>query len=282
MVRHKQLKGLIGFAIIGVFLAPSAPAVAERKSPLDGQPAVRHRLLLVKKRLEIAPAFEAAVNADFKHTVSGGLKLEYHLSDMLSIGAVGFYGKSFNTGLTDRILSTLPRDADPSDPTPARFEFREHLNEIPIHGAAYIGVTPWYGKLAAFGGVFVNFDFYFQGGVSVAQLKNQCCSFNTDPFPEGNLESNPPVFPDNNPNNDDPLNDGTRVGLYLGGGIHVFLSNWLALDLTVRNYVFKDNPSGLDFDADLAVTKRDNRVLNHLFMGAGISLFFPTRPKRTE
>ena len=88
-------------------------------------------------------------------------------------------------------------------------------------------------------------------------------------------------MPDNIPNNDPALNDGTRLGLYFGGGVHVFMNDWIALDLTVRDYLFSDNPSGLDFDADLVVTDDDNRFLNHLFMGVGVSFLFPTDVQRT-
>jgi outer membrane beta-barrel protein len=254
-------------------------AQADRKNPLEGQPAVRHRLLLVKQRFEFAPAFESSVNADFQHTFSGGLKLEYHLSDMFSIGAVGFYGKGFNTKLNSRIVDDLPESTDDGDPTPTHDEWVEHLNEIQAHGAGYVTVTPWYGKLAAFGKFFVNFDFYFSGGVAFAKLKNDCCTFETDPAPGGDLGNG--ILPDNDPNDDPAINDGTRIGAYLGGGIHLFLSNWMALDLTVRSYLFSDNPSGLDFNADLAVTDDDNRFLNHLFMGVGLSFFLPADVERT-
>ena len=87
--------------------------------------------------------------------------------------------------------------------------------------------------------------------------------------------------------NDPPLNDGSRVGLYLGGGIHVFLNDFIALDLTVRDYAFSDNPSGADYNADLFVGTNqttgddDNRFLHHIFVGAGISIMFPTTVKRT-
>jgi outer membrane beta-barrel protein len=267
-------------ALLASLLAVST-ASADRKNPLEGQPAVRHRLLLVKQRFEFAPAFESSVNADFQHTFSGGLKLEYHLTDMLSIGAVGFYGIGANTKLNSRIVDDLPDSAEEGDPTPTRAEWEEHLNTIPIHGAGYISITPWYGKLAAFGKFFVNFDFYFQGGVAMAQLKNDCspCSFETDPAPGGDLENG--ILPDNDPNDDQAINDGTRIGAYLGGGIHLFLANWMALDLTVRSYLFSDNPSGLDFNADLAVTEDDNRFLNHLFMGVGLSFFLPASVDRT-
>jgi outer membrane beta-barrel protein len=274
-----RASAFIATALLIATFAPKA-AHAERKSVLDGQPAVRHRLLLVNKRFEFAPAFENTVNSDFKHTSAFGVKLEFHLTDMLSIGGVGFYGLSYNTGLTNKVVDTLPDNFDPMDPTPSRAQFEEHLNEMPFHGGGYVSITPWYGKLAAFGKFFVNFDFYFQGGVAFAQLKNECCSFETDPDPDGDIENG--VFPDDIPNNDAPINDGFRAGLYLGGGIHVFVSNWIALDLTVRDYLFSDNPSGLDFNADLAVTDDDNRFLNHLFLGGGISLFLPPRAKRTN
>jgi outer membrane beta-barrel protein len=267
---------LAGFLLMA---ASPRPARAERKSPLAGQPAVRHRLLLVKHRFEVSPAFEASINADFKHIVSGGLKLEYHLTDMWSIGAVGFFGTDIDTGLNDRIRKDLPDSVTGDDPTPTRTQWNEHLNSMPLHGAGYITITPWYGKLAAFSKFFVNFDFYFSAGVAYAQLKNECCSFDVDPNPGGDLEMG--ILPDGNPNNDPAINDGSKVGAYLGGGIHVFLSNWAALDLTVRDYHFQDNPSGLDFDADQAVTADDNRFLTHLFMGVGLSFFLPGTAKRT-
>lgn len=264
-------------------LAQGVEGEEETSSSLEEQPAVRHRLLLVKGRFEITPAFESTINADYKHTIGGGLKAEYHLTDMLSFGAVGIFGTSFNTGLVSRILDTLPSEQPMAgDPTPTKTQLSQHLNSMPLHGAAYVSLTPWYGKLAAFGRAFVNFDFYFQAGVAFAQLTSDCDEMNicTDLAPGVN---NPMMnqFPDDNPNNDPPLNDGFRAGVYLGGGIHVFLNNWIALDLTVRDYAFSDNPSGLDFNADLAVTDDDSRFLNHLFMGVGVSIFLPTRPERT-
>jgi len=72
------------------------------------------------------------------------------------------------------------------------------------------------------------------------------------------------------------------VGLYLGGGIHVFLSDFIALDLTVRDYAFSDNPSGADYDANLYVDDKDSRFIHHLFFGVGVSIMFPTTVKRTQ
>jgi outer membrane beta-barrel protein len=295
MTKTKTLL-LVGAAIIGVgsIAYADAPISTRRHNGLAADVAVRHRRLLVKNRFEATPLFESSIDADFQHTVGGGLKLEYHLSDMLSIGAVGVASTSLHTSLVDRVLKTLP-DTPNMTKDPTKDQFLDHLNSMPFHGAAYLSLTPWYGKLAAFSQAYVAFDFYFQAGVSFAMLqsgdKGQGCptSVCSDQFP-GQSHMDPAtgdtIPPDNDPKNDPPLNDGQRIGLYLGGGIHVFLSDFLALDLTVRDYAFSDNPSGADYNADQFVGNSptlgdDNRFLHHLFFGAGLSIMFPTTVKRT-
>ena len=290
-------------AIFAGFVATEQDAQADRrKNSLPGDVAVRHRRLLVKGRFEVAPLFESTINAEFQHILGGGLKLEYHLSDMISIGGVVVGSTQLKTKLTERIVPTLESGTDSATREPSRDEFTLRLNKMPVRGAAYVSITPWYGKLAAFSQAYVAFDFYFQAGVSFAQLTSawptnlpDCMvsnptQFCEDPAPGKSRPGGPmgEMLPaDQNPNNDDPLNAGSRVGLYLGGGIHVFLSDFIALDLTIRDYAFSDNPSGADYNADLFVGKNDmtgdddNRFLHHLFFGAGVSIMFPTTVKRT-
>ena len=266
-------------------LALAGSAIAERRTNgLANDVAVRHRRLLVKNRFELAPLFESTINADFRHIIGGGAKLEYHLGDMLSFGVIGVASTALNTGLVKKIIPTLETATDNATREPSVTEFEDHLNSMPFHGAAYVSLTPWYGKLAAFSQAYVAFDFYFQAGIAFAQLDSNCpdtvCS---DKFPGKSHMSGADTIPaDNNPNNDAPLNNGGRAGLYLGGGIHVFLSDFIALDMTVRDYAFSDNPSGADFNANLAVTSDDSRFLHHLFFGMGVSIMFPTTVKRTN
>jgi len=277
---------------VGVLALSSAAYADGRQNTLAADVAVRHRRLLVKNRLELAPLFESTINADFRHIIGGGLKLEYHLTDKWSIGAIGVASTSLNTKLVDKIVPSLEPNVDNKTREPSQAEFTDRLNTMPLHGAAYVSLTPWYGKLAAFSQSYVAFDFYFQVGVAFAQLKSNCpatvCSDKSPgkPSPNPNYDptdpdSSPTLAPDMNPNNDPPLNDGSRVGLYLGGGIHVFLNDFLALDMTVRDYAFTDNPSGADFNADLFVSDADNRFLHHLFFGVGISVMLPTTVRRT-
>jgi outer membrane beta-barrel protein len=272
-------------AVVGL-LAVSSVAYAERRqNALASDVAVRHRRLLVKNRFELAPLFESTINSDFRHIVGGGAKLEYHLSDKLSIGVIGVASTAIDTKLVDKIVPTLEPMVNDKTREPSQAEFTDRLNTMPFHGAAYASLTPWYGKLAAFGQAYVAFDFYFQAGVAFASLQSNCpatiCSDQFPGMPRPNPTGGENIPPDDNPNNDPPLNNGGRVGLYLGGGIHVFLNDFLALDMTVRDYAFSDNPSGADFNADLFVSDADNRFLHHLFFGVGISVMLPTTVKRT-
>lgn len=277
---------IAGLAMVGLLVPAVASAQpSNKRNYLDDQPAVRHRLLLVAKRLEATPMFESTINADFRHFIGGGLKLEYHLSDMFSIGGIVVGSTALDTKLTKRVTETLEPNVDDMTREPSVEEFEQRLNTMPLHGSVYASLTPWYGKLAAFGKAYVNFDFYFQGGVAFASLKSDCSSTICDD-PSPGVDTNPgdPMLgnPDDNPNNDPPLNSGFRPGLYLGGGIHVFVNDFVALDLAVRDYAFKDNPSGADFNADLAVQDNDSRFLHHLFVGVGVSIMLPMKVKRTR
>jgi len=280
MIKHSLICVALGAALLSSIDAAQAE---RRTNDLADDVAVRHRRLLVKNRLEFTPLFESTINADFRHIIGGGAKLEYHLTDMLSVGGIGVFSTAINTKLVNRIMDTL--EANPMNPRePSRDELEVRLNEMPFHGAAYVSLTPWYGKLAAFSQAYLAFDFYFQAGLAFATLKSDCPEdICTDDAP-GESKPGPggeTIPPDNDPNNDDPLNDGQRLGLYLGFGIHVFLNDFIALDLTVRDYAFDDNPSGADYNANLAVTDEDSRFLHHLFVGVGFSIMFPTKVKRT-
>ena len=274
---------ILAASLASAVAAPElANAEGRRLNDLEKQPAVRQRKLLVSGRFELAPLFESTINADFRHIIGGGAKLEYHFGDKFSIGGVVVGSTAINTKLIDRVLDTLEPNVDDNTREPSVDELKLRLNEMPVHGAVYASLTPWYGKLAAFGQAYVAFDFYFQAGLSFASLKSNCPpNICDDPNP-GIADPVTMAPPDLNPNNDDPLNSGSRVGLYLGGGIHVFLNDFIALDLTVRDYAFSDNPSGADFNADLAVKKEDSRFLNHIFVGFGVSIMLPAKAKRTR
>src|ERR1043165_1180517 len=175
MKNHSVLAVAAGLAAIAA--SGLADAEPRKNTALAKDVAVRHRRLLVKQRFELAPLFESTINADFRHIIGGGAKLEYHLGDMFSIGAIGVASTALDTKLVDKIVPTLMTQAEKQQMVnagmrirePSKDEFLARLNTMPFHGALYASLTPWYGKLAAFGQAYVAFDFYFQAGVAFAQ-----------------------------------------------------------------------------------------------------------------
>jgi outer membrane beta-barrel protein len=262
-------------------LALAVPAIASaRENPLAGQPAVRNKVEYRDLRLEISPTFEGTIKADFRHTLSVGLKLEYHLNDYLSVGGMIFYGFSPNTGLFKQIRSTLPEVRPTDDPTPSQGDVDQHANKMPLHGGAGLTFTPWFGKLSIFGKAFIDYDIYISGGFGFAKTENSYTGSDTETTCEVRCTDEDPTNDrSTDPRNDGPHNAGFSPGFQVGAGMHFFFNRFMALDLSVRNYVFADNPSGFDFDADRDVDGDDRRFLSHLFVGVGISFYLPPGAK---
>jgi outer membrane beta-barrel protein len=259
--------------------ALAGTAAAQTRPTLTDQPAVRRRFELREGRFEVSPTFEATVQAEFRHTFAGGIKAEYHLTDAISIGGMIFFGASVDTGLMDEIVGTLPNEDSTTDPTPGRTTVEQHANKMPLHGGLGITFTPWFGKMALFGKAFLHYDIYISGGFGFGITNNDspmddrsttCEVLCDDEDPNNNRSTNP--------RNDGPHNAGFNPGVQWGAGVHLFFNKWVALDISFRNYMFADNPSGFDFDADLDVDDEDRRFLSHLFFGVGISMYFPPRP----
>jgi outer membrane beta-barrel protein len=262
-------------AIIAALVAAvGAPAALARESALEGQPAVRHKYELRASRIELTPMFEATIQAEYQHTLSAGIKAEYHISDYLSVGGMVFFGGAMNTGLYDEIYNSLP-DNQNQYPTPSQDQAAAHVNTMPLHGGIGATFTPWFGKMAVFGKAFVAYDVYISGGFGFAQTKNKFSG-------EDNLvecgEFDPSVC-DKDPRNDGPHNAGFNPGLQIGGGMHFYINKWIAVDLSVRSYFFADNPSGLDVTHDFKVSSDDRQFQGHLMVGVGVAFFLPPKVK---
>ena len=98
---------LAAAALVTAGSLTEAAADGRRTNTLAGDVAVRHRRLLVAKRFELVPLFESTINADFRHIIGGGAKLEYHLGDMFSVGVIGVASTALDTKLVDKIVGVL-------------------------------------------------------------------------------------------------------------------------------------------------------------------------------
>lgn len=262
-----------------IALVVAFPTVASaRKSPLTDAPMVRHKYEYRLQRFEVVPVFEGSVGAEYKHTLSGGVKVEYHLTDALSLGGSILFGTGISTGLYDEIRSSLP-DPGPGNtyPVPNKSHADQHVNTIPMHGSVHLTFTPTFGKMSLFGKSFLAYDIYFFGGFGFANTSNTFSGDDDLTQCDTNCDAAPDAQRFNDPRNDGPHNAGFNPGVAFGGGLHVYFSKWVALDISLRNYMFADNPSGFDQNFDLQVDNDDRAFMNHLFVGVGVSLFFPPK-----
>ncbi|HEY3355477.1 MAG TPA: outer membrane beta-barrel domain-containing protein [Polyangia bacterium] len=211
----------------------AAPAAAQRTNPLEGQPAVRKRLMLRDSRFELTPMVGFSLNRDFFHTILGGIKAEYHANDWLSVG-LSFSGGAANiqTGLTDNVLAQLP-DAYNGDAAhqlvPSKSMALKPMLRLQYLASAEAKVTPFFGKMALFGKLFFNYDFYGFGGFGAAGMADDCGS-------NGCVDVNGQDF--SNPSK------GFRPGGTYGVGFHLFFNNWIALNVELRDTVVRDNLAG--------------------------------------
>lgn len=262
-------------------LLPVTAHADDRRNPLEGQPAVRHRKLMRKLRLEVTPQFITSINQDYKHAFGPGLNLQFHITDWLAVGVQG--GALFNsdTAIEDRTKALLPTGgytyysgtgAIPSGnhgPQPTLDIHNQHVMGIDAIFSAFAQITPFYGKIAFFSALFVNYDLYVNGGVGfVNYYQNHCCQ--TDPQAKGSATSQA------DPNlQSGALFAGLKVGGQFGIGAHVYFNDWIGLQFELRDYVVGANPGGLDVNGDRQLTKADEGPQNNLFFGVGLTFMLP-------
>ncbi len=266
----------------------------ERRRTLEGQPAVRHRYELREGRFEIGPSFGFSLDRAMRHTFTIGAKLEYHFHDNFSVGADVGYGLGFNTGLASELEdSYADANEGPSCDKTKNPEcdqwtpLTKRMSDIKFQGDVRFAWTPIYGRIAVFSKLFVLYDMYAFGGVSLAYTANS----GTDG--------------DWMPNTDqvDQANEGFRAGVALGVGMRIYFNHWIAMGLEVKDLMFMDNETGADqtrglSDSEMEVYKtclgganptsckikplvdgEDKKFAQHWFFGLNVTFLFPLEPK---
>ena len=253
-------------------LLPESVAHADRRNPLEGQPAVRRRLLLRKLRFEVTPQFVTSINQDYKHAFGPGINLQFHLTDWLAIGVQGVYTLNSDTALEDKVRAALPTAAynSYSGPQPNLQIHDEHTMSIMAVFSAYAQVTPFYGKIAFFSALFVNYDLYVNGGIGFVDYTSKCCS-NVGTMGKPNYT----LTPDNDPNVQNGHFDGLKIGGQIGVGAHIYFNEWFGLQFELRDYIVGANPGGLDVNGDRKLDSKDEGAQNNIFFGVGLTFMLP-------
>jgi hypothetical protein len=79
--------------------------------------------------------------------------------------------------------------------------------------------------------------------------------------------------------------EGVKVGGSFGAGIHIFITDWVSLNLEVQDIVLRNNPAGLNSTLTEAIPKidrKDGKVNHHATLNLGASFYVPFRAKRSR
>lgn len=249
-------------------------ASAKRVSPLEGQPAVRHKHELRSGRFEIGPAFSISMNRYVRHAFTVGAKLEYHINDYFSLGANMEYGIGLDTAITGELEREYAKtDATRPAGSASWDQMRKRFADIQLQGDVRFVFTPMSGKMALFSKLFWAYDFYVFAGLGMAMTKNK--------------GDNPGDFGVSNDDDVNAANEGFRLGPALGLGLHFYFLNWFSMGLEVKDLIFADNESGGDLTRGLEARESglnkilidgdDKKFSNHIFIGFNFTFFFPYR-----
>lgn len=226
------LVALAAFTVVG----PAAEAFAEASGPI-----VRRKVLYRSTRFEVSPQAGLTLNDAFRRNYIAGLGLQYHLTNEFGLGVSGGYGLLHsNTDLSNSIEEELT----------ARQQ-NERLGRISYAQVQWLAdftlsYVPIFGKFSVFRSLVVPYDFHLNGGLA---LVNEAGAAARD---GGTI---------------DPEVEGMRPGGVIGGGVRLFLSDMLSLNIDFKTLLIPRAPiSSGAANAELKPTG---------FATVGVGIFLP-------
>lgn len=206
---------------------------------------------LKMNRVELTPSAAVTLNDNMiRHYELNG-QINYWLTDVLAVGVEGqFFVKDF--------LETydLVARQDRRLPTLNKYNFGAALN---FH------YVPVYAKFAMFNKSIIHWEAFFTAGVG---------------FTQSEVIPRDPQY---------PSWTNFLITPNVGFTMRVFLTQWVTLNLGVRDYVFIDQFENVNRDDDplcardvgCSMDDASGKLVNHVVFQAGLSFWFPTSFKYT-
>jgi len=240
---------LLAAAAVAV-VAAGAPRAARAQSKSDAFagkiPPVSGQLFRKAGRLEVATAGDLSLNDAFFNKYFGGLSLGYHLTEQLSVAARVSGGFTASSG-SAVVCSASTGCSDATDTMLWQVPGRVRM----IAGGE-VAWAPVYGKLNVFAEQVAHFDLSLLAGVDAVFHEEVLLA--ADALQLAAAGGTPAAK--------------TTVGWHVGIGARVYLKEWIAARLEVRDVMYlvvvPNNGTGGDLQ-------------NQIFAQVGVSFFFPTR-----
>ena len=283
---------LLTVGLVGTTITKEASAQEiQVTGPLKGAPAVRRLRLYREGRVEIAPTFGSTILDEYRRTLPVGLRINYGITDWLSIGVWGAYGGvNLATGLSDKIDESAQRSKDtPSlnlmnvSGSPGGGAFQKQVGSIEYMALPQLTAIPFRGKFALFQGVFADVDAYIFAGFGVAGTKERadCENFQVCATRD---------------RNEAKMQSKLKLAPTWGLGFNFYMSKAVALGVEWRMVPFAWNRAGFDSRGldqngkedssgefpDGKIDSKDSTYKFNQMINISLGFSFPTQPKVTD
>ena len=301
-----------------------AEAAGGRKSVLEGEPIVRKKIQLRKYRFQLTPYVGMSLSQPFVHMGYAGARARFDFFDWLGVRAGFGYGvvnldssllRAINGGGLPTGIAPGSQDtsvpngpicpAEPNggapcrplnqqdNPAPLLHDFQAGLTRAQWQASVDAVFTPFSGKLGLFSAAFTNYDIYLFGGLGLMGWNKHTdesstadrLGLETDPASEMYCTS--AVSGQNNECLLHPVSpdEGVKLGFSFGGGVHLFITNWVAMNLEVQDIVTSNNLAGLNTTVDdipPVVDRGDRDVFHNVTLQIGAKFYMPFKAKRSK
>lgn len=295
-----------------------------RKSVLEGEPIVRKKIQLRKFRFQLTPYIGMSLSQPFVHMGYVGARAGFHFADWIGARAGFGYGvvnvdsallRAVNggglpvgiaPGERDNSVSEGPLcEAEPNggapcrplgeqdNPAPLLHDFQAGLTRAQWQASVDAVFTPFAGKLGLFSAAFTNYDIYLFGGLGLVGWNKHTDSRSTADRLGLDTDVDSPTYCTSaaSGQNSECLlhpvdaDDGVKLGFSFGGGVHLFINDFVAMNLEVQDIVTSNNLAGLNTtveDIPPRVNRDDRDVFHNVTLQIGAKIYFPFKAKRTE
>jgi outer membrane beta-barrel protein len=254
MTVRRPVAALVLLALIAAAAAPGSARAQTRADAFAGRiPPISGQLYRKSGRLELSVTGNLSLADAFFSKRFGGAKLGYHFAESVSLAVHGMAGSSVASG--SAVLCTRSDGCGAAEQA-MLFQVPGQIRWI---AGAEVAWAPVYGKLNVVAEKVAHFDLSILAGVD-AIAHDQI------------LSGRPPASGGESPAEELAASGGTppverAIGGHVGLGARIFLAEWMAARLEIKDYIYSVNVPNAGSGGD---------VQHQFFTELGLSFFLPT------